>query len=192
MAHNVGKHASAKEERKVFYARIYHRSTSVGYFQRQSCMVLLFLNHFWLMFYVILTAEEAAHWEETKRENKQLSGSAERNCDWSFQTGCKYVLTCLNISTCKQQVLDQVLTLRWFMCTQQSKLEKADILEMTVKHLQNIQSNKIHGKEQWAPVTCGVRKPCNTTVTWHFVSFLGSVTMNYHWKCNENKFEVSP
>uniref|UniRef100_A0A3Q3LZD9 Hairy-related 8.2 n=1 Tax=Mastacembelus armatus TaxID=205130 RepID=A0A3Q3LZD9_9TELE len=29
----------------------------------------------------------------------------------------------------------------------QNKLEKADILEMTVKHLRNIQSNKLHGKE---------------------------------------------
>lgn len=35
---------------------------------------------------------------------------------------------------------------------QQSKLEKADILEMTVKHLQNIQSNKLNGKELVAPV----------------------------------------
>uniref|UniRef100_A0A3Q4AUF6 Uncharacterized protein n=1 Tax=Mola mola TaxID=94237 RepID=A0A3Q4AUF6_MOLML len=35
----------------------------------------------------------------------------------------------------------------------QSKLEKADILEMTVKHLQNIQSNKLNGKTRgsvWA------------------------------------------
>lgn len=31
---------------------------------------------------------------------------------------------------------------------QQSKLEKADILEMTVKHLQNIQSNKVTGERQ--------------------------------------------
>lgn len=29
---------------------------------------------------------------------------------------------------------------------QQSKLEKADILEMTVKHLQNIQSSKMMGE----------------------------------------------
>jgi len=29
---------------------------------------------------------------------------------------------------------------------QQSKLEKADILEMTVKHLQNIQGNRDSGK----------------------------------------------
>lgn len=29
---------------------------------------------------------------------------------------------------------------------QQSKLEKADILEMTVKHLQNIQSSKLMGE----------------------------------------------
>lgn len=35
---------------------------------------------------------------------------------------------------------------------QQSKLEKADILEMTVKHLQNIQSNKLMGE---CPVGAG-------------------------------------
>ncbi|KAM9439323.1 hairy-related 8.2 [Clarias gariepinus] len=34
----------------------------------------------------------------------------------------------------------------------QSKLEKADILEMTVKHLQNIQSNKATGERQTEPV----------------------------------------
>lgn len=33
------------------------------------------------------------------------------------------------------------------LSSQQSKLEKADILEMTVKHLQNIQTNKLTGKE---------------------------------------------
>lgn len=38
------------------------------------------------------------------------------------------------------------LTLMLLLSQQQSKLEKADILEMTVKHLQNIQSNKLNGK----------------------------------------------
>lgn len=36
---------------------------------------------------------------------------------------------------------------------QQSKLEKADILEMTVKHLQNIHSNRRSGKDSG---TCGI------------------------------------
>lgn len=42
------------------------------------------------------------------------------------------------------------LTWRLLISQQQSKLEKADILEMTVKHLQNIQqqSTKLNGKDR--------------------------------------------
>ncbi|KAF4076882.1 hypothetical protein AMELA_G00220270 [Ameiurus melas] len=35
----------------------------------------------------------------------------------------------------------------------QSKLEKADILEMTVKHLQDIQSNNVTGERHTEPIT---------------------------------------
>uniref|UniRef100_A0A3Q3WHL8 BHLH domain-containing protein n=1 Tax=Mola mola TaxID=94237 RepID=A0A3Q3WHL8_MOLML len=40
----------------------------------------------------------------------------------------------------------------------QSKLEKADILEMTVKHLQNIQSNKLNGKTRGSVWACHIEK----------------------------------
>lgn len=45
------------------------------------------------------------------------------------------------------------IKVRLLVSQQQSKLEKADILEMTVKHLQNIQSNKLNGKELVALVS---------------------------------------
>ncbi|XP_074536152.1 hairy-related 8.2 [Halichoeres trimaculatus] len=74
MAHNVGKHASAKEERKLRKPLI-----------------------------------------ERKRRER--------------------------INNCLDQLKETVIGA---FRLDQSKLEKADILEMTVKHLQNIQSNKIH------------------------------------------------
>uniref|UniRef100_A0A3Q1EQK9 BHLH domain-containing protein n=1 Tax=Acanthochromis polyacanthus TaxID=80966 RepID=A0A3Q1EQK9_9TELE len=43
------------------------------------------------------------------------------------------------INNCLDQLKETVIG--------QSKLEKADILEMTVKHLQNIQNNKLSGEE---------------------------------------------
>lgn len=54
------------------------------------------------------------------------------------------------------------LTPRLLVSQQQSKLEKADILEMTVKHLQNIQSNKVNGKEHGSvccTCLCGSHRP---------------------------------
>ncbi|CAJ1066214.1 hairy-related 8.2 [Xyrichtys novacula] len=74
MAHNVGKHASAKEERKLRKPLI-----------------------------------------ERKRRER--------------------------INNCLDQLKETVIGA---FRLDQSKLEKADILEMTVKHLQNIQSSKIH------------------------------------------------
>ncbi|KAM9127783.1 transcription factor HES-1-like [Pangshura tecta] len=44
------------------------------------------------------------------------------------------------INNCLEQLKEAVVGA---FCLDQSKLEKADILEMTVKHLQNIQNNKI-------------------------------------------------
>uniref|UniRef100_A0A3Q3W2U5 Uncharacterized protein n=1 Tax=Mola mola TaxID=94237 RepID=A0A3Q3W2U5_MOLML len=51
------------------------------------------------------------------------------------------------INNCLDQLKETVigaLTSGLLLSQQQSKLEKADILEMTVKHLQNIQSNKLN------------------------------------------------
>uniref|UniRef100_A0A8C9EJ29 Orange domain-containing protein n=1 Tax=Pavo cristatus TaxID=9049 RepID=A0A8C9EJ29_PAVCR len=50
----------------------------------------------------------------------------------------------------------QFLLLFWrkFFTQRQSKLEKADILEMTVKHLQNIQNSKLMGKYSTGYIQC--------------------------------------
>ncbi|MEQ2197288.1 hypothetical protein XENOCAPTIV_027165 [Xenoophorus captivus] len=45
----------------------------------------------------------------------------------------------------KQIKVTSFITSEFLSFQQQSKLEKADILEMTVKHLQNIQNNKLNG-----------------------------------------------
>ncbi|CAM5138954.1 unnamed protein product [Eretmochelys imbricata] len=49
------------------------------------------------------------------------------------------------INNCLEQLKEAVVGA---FCLDQSKLEKADILEMTVKHLQNIQNNKIMDRFQ--------------------------------------------
>uniref|UniRef100_A0A3B4G3A1 Transcription cofactor HES-6-like n=1 Tax=Pundamilia nyererei TaxID=303518 RepID=A0A3B4G3A1_9CICH len=50
------------------------------------------------------------------------------------------------INNCLDQLKETVIG-AFLFSRQQSKLEKADILEMTVKHLQNIQNNKVNGLE---------------------------------------------
>lgn len=47
---------------------------------------------------------------------------------------------------CEKRYVSYFLTLTFHFPQQQSKLEKADILEMTVKHLQNVQTHKFSGK----------------------------------------------
>lgn len=108
MAHNVGKHPSAKEERKVFYTWIYSRSMSP---ELQHGVSLSLLPFFLISFFFLFpfTAEKAAHWEETTREDKHLFGSAQGNCDRSVQTWREYfphVARPLSIS--KQWSLNQV------------------------------------------------------------------------------------
>uniref|UniRef100_A0A8D3CQ39 Hairy-related 8.2 n=1 Tax=Scophthalmus maximus TaxID=52904 RepID=A0A8D3CQ39_SCOMX len=50
------------------------------------------------------------------------------------------------INNCLDQLKETLTIKTLLMSQQQSKLEKADILEMTVKHLQNIQSNTLNGE----------------------------------------------
>lgn len=62
---------------------------------------------------------------------------------------------------------------------QQSKLEKADILEMTVKHLQNIQSSKLMGE-------CRVPPPCEHGQHWGMSVPAG---LN-HWHLGKSIFQT--
>ena len=91
------------------------------------------------------TAQEAAHWEETAGEDQHVFGPAERHSDRSVPTWCEYSLTPL-LHLCVNTWGWIVLTETLLVSQQQSKLEKADILEMTVKHLQDIQSHKLSGE----------------------------------------------
>lgn len=90
---------------------------------------------------IIVTDEETAHREEAAGEDQQLSGSAEGSRDRSFPAGREYQ----HPPTCPPPPLETCFT-SGPVSQQQSKLEKADILEMTVRHLQNIQSSKRGGK----------------------------------------------
>lgn len=59
------------------------------------------------------------------------------------------------VSSVRKVTVNRKLTIKTLlMSQQQSKLEKADILEMTVKHLQNIQSNTLNGEGGTALCTC--------------------------------------
>lgn len=65
----------------------------------------------------------------------------------AFRLDVSISLTWLALSLSVNSGVWIKLTSRLLISQQQSKLEKADILEMTVKHLQNIQSSKLNGKD---------------------------------------------
>uniref|UniRef100_A0A672H3E7 Hairy-related 8.2 n=1 Tax=Salarias fasciatus TaxID=181472 RepID=A0A672H3E7_SALFA len=62
----------------------------------------------------------------------------------------------------------------------QSKLEKADILEMTVKHLQNIQNNKLNGKSCVDVSVSGVEFHAKNS----FLRFLGGKSLSISTWCS--------
>lgn len=91
-------------------------------------------------YYCPVTDEETPHREEAAGEDQQLSGPAEGSGDRSFPAGREYQ----HHPRASHPPGDLLYT--GTVSQQQSKLEKADILEMTVRHLQNIQSSKRSGK----------------------------------------------
>lgn len=89
MAHNLGKHPSAKEERKVL--DILKPGFFLTNFLNESSIVplhLVFAALTWFGYF--FTAQKAAHWEKAAGEDKQLFGSAQRNRDRSVQAGREY------------------------------------------------------------------------------------------------------
>lgn len=98
---------------------------------------------------------KADHGEEETSQNKRELGSAEDSHSGCAQKRCKYSAVLVDINKRPSSLCQP-----WENCarnanqvrfappqsSRHSKLEKADILEMTVKHLRNLQRAQMTGK----------------------------------------------